>query len=461
MMSTTSTAPLTAADAAALEDLDRRHLIHPHQTVLRPGRHVFSRGSGSTVWDTTGRDYLDMMGGGNWLAQVGHGRPELAQASADQTGTLEFFSCWREYSNDRAVHLAARLAELSPGDLNKVFFTSGGSEGTDTAVKIVRRYHFEQGNPDRTWIIGRYGSYHGSTLGSGSVTGFDDMQYAVGPTLPHIAKVGSPMPYHAELYGGEDPSDFLLRELEETIARIGADRIAAMIGEPILGGAGAIAPPVDYWPRVRELLSAHGILLIADEVITGFGRSGEWFQSAHNGMDPDVVITAKGITSGYAPLGAVLMRDSIGSAISGGDTHFFHGHTYYGHPVAAAVALANLDLLAGEKLVERASAVGERLARGLAPAADLPVVGDIRQVGAMIGVELVTDRATRENLPNPAVIAAIDELQDVHGVLVRDYGSTVVMGPPLVLTDDEADRATSALVEVLSRLGTDGTLGSR
>jgi putrescine aminotransferase len=212
---------------------------------------------------------------------------------------------------------------------------------------------------------------------------------------------------------------------------------------------------------VRRQLSEHGILLIADEVITGFGRSGSWFQSAHNGMDPDVVITAKGITSGYIPLGAVLMRDEIGSVITGGDTHFFHGHTYYGHPVASAVALANLDLLAGENLVERANAVGARLGAGLAPAAELPVVGDIRVAGAMIGIELVTDRRTRENLPNPAVIAAIDELQDDYGVLVRDYGSTIVMGPPLVLTDEEADRAASALVDVLSRLGTDGTLHPR
>lgn len=455
---TTSTVIGQSADAAILEALDHRHLIHPHQTVRRPDRHVFVRGSGCDVWDAEGVEFLDAMGGGNWLAQVGHGRPELASASAEQINKIEFFSCWREYANDPAIRLAARLADLAPSDLNKVFYTCGGSDGTDTAIKIARRYHHDRGAPDRTWIIGRHFGYHGCTLGSGSVTGFDDMQYGVRPGLPHIEKVSPPMLYRQDMYGGQDPTDFLLRELEQTIARIGPGRIAAMIGEPIMGGAGVVIPPPDYWPRVRELLTEHGILLIADEVITGYGRTGSWFVSPRYRIDPDIIVTAKGLTSGYAPLGAVLMRDEIGEVISGGETHFFHGQTYFGHPVACALALANLQLLAEEGLLARAITIGGWFREGLAPAAELPVVGDIRIEGAMIGVELVADRGSREPMPFDAVVKVVDELRDRHRILVRDYGPTLVLGPPLVLSREQASRACHALVDVLSRLDGSGRL---
>lgn len=225
-----------------------------------------------------------------------------------------------------------------------------------------------------------------------------------------------------------------------------------------MGGAGVIAPPPDYWPRVRNLLSEHGILLIADEVITGYGRTGEWFVSEPFGMDADIIITAKALTSGYAPLGAVLMRDRIGEAIANGDSHFFHGHTYYGHPVACALALANLDLIENERLRSNAVSIGNWFREGLSSAADLPVVGEIRAEGAMIGVELVSDRATRQSMPSPVVISVVDELQDKHGILLRDYGPTLVMGPSLTFTQQEAARACAAVVDVLSRLSTHGNL---
>jgi len=448
-------------DAATLEALDLRHLIHPHQTVNRLSRRVFVRGKRCAVWDADGREFLDAMGGGNWLGQVGHGRAELAAVAAAQTERLEYFSCWREYANDQAIELAVRLAELSPGDLNRVFFTNGGSEGTDTAIKLARRFFHNTGQPDRTWIIARRFGYHGSTLGSGSVTGFDDMQYGVGPMLPHIEKVTPPMPYHTELYGDEDPTDFLIKELEATIARIGPGRVAAMIGEPVMGGGGVVAPPPDYWPRVRRLLREHGILLIADEVITGYGRLGSWFVSEPFGMDPDIVITAKGLTSGYAPLGAVLMRDRIGEAIASGESHFFHGHTYYGHPVACAVALANLGLIEDGGLRHNAMAIGRWFGEGLAAAADFPAVGDIRVEGAMIGVELVADKGTREPMPSPSVIAVVDELQEAHSILLRDYGSTLVMGPSFIYTREQVGRVCSAVVDVLSRLDPSGNLSRR
>jgi PLP-dependent transaminase len=460
-MNNSSTALAPPAAARTLEALDLRHLIHPHQTTARPDRRVFVRGKGCSVWNADGVEFLDVMGGGNWLTQVGHGRPEMAEAAAAQLGRLEFFSCWQEYANDKAIQLAARLADLAPDDLNRVFFTCGGSEGIDTAIKIARRFHYDRGEPDRTWVMTRRMGYHGCTLGSGAATGFDVMQYGVGPVLPHIEKVTPPMPYRRELFGGQPVTDFLLSELDETIARIGASRIAAMIGEPVMGGAGVVVPPPDYWPRVHALLKKHGILLIADEVITGYGRTGHWFSSESHGMEADIIVTAKGLTSGYAPLGAVIMRDEIGSVMTCGETLFFHGHTYFGHPVSCALGLANLDLLESEGLLGRAVSIGDWFQEGLAPARQLPVVGEIRTAGAMIGVELVTDHDSRDSMPSESVIRVVDELLDVHQVIVRDYGSTIVMGPPLVLSQQQVDRACAALVEVLARLDGNGSLRPR
>jgi putrescine aminotransferase len=261
------------------------------------------------------------------------------------------------------------------------------------------------------------------------------------------------------MYGGQAPTDFLVHELEQAIQRIGPGQVAAMIGEPVMGGAGVVAPPADYWPRVREVLDRHGILLIADEVVTGYGRTGAWFASTELGLRPDVIVTAKGITSGYVPLGAVLMRDDIGEVVAGGDG-FLHGFTYFGHPIACAVALANLDILEREGLVGRSLLIGDWLRNGLAAAAELPAVGEVRVVGATVGIELVADPHTREPMPPSVTTSVVKELHQTHGVIARPYGPTIVMAPPLVLAEAEAERAADATVEVLSRLGRDGQLES-
>jgi putrescine aminotransferase len=437
---------------AALADLDRRYLLHPHQRGQRRQRRVIVRGEGCYVWDAAGREFLDMIGGGIWVAQVGHGRRELAAAAGAQAAELGHFTGFFEYSNDKSVLLAARLAALAPGEANRVFFTCGGSEGVDTAIKVARLFHHHRGEPDRNWILARHYGYHGATYGSGTATGIPDMQHAVGPNLPHVEKLTPPYPYHAEFYDGQDPTDFLLGELAATIERIGAGNIAAMIGEPILGGGGVIIPPADYWPRVRQLLSEHGILLIADEVITAYGRTGSWFDSAGRGMAADIIVTAKGLTSGYAPLGAVLMRTEIGEQIAGGEASFFHGFTYSGHPVGCAVALANLDVLADEGLLERSLSIGDWLRSGLAAAAGLPAVGDIRVEGATAGIEMVANRQTREPVPPDLALAVADELSESYGIITRNYGPTLVLSPPLVLDAAQAERTTTAIVEVLTRL---------
>lgn len=447
-MTTLTIDPAITGTEFALDDLDRRHLIHPHQNRTRPGRHIFVRGEGCVVWDTNGVAHLDMVSGGNWVVAVGHGRRELADTAAEQIAALEYYSCWREYSNEPAVRLAARLADLAPAGMDKVHFTSGGSDGTETAIKVARRYHFERGETERTWIIGRHWGYHGTTLAGAAVSGMDDMHYGAGPVMPDVVKVSPPMLYRDEMYGGQDPTDFLIAELESTIQQIGPHRIAAMIGEPVMGGGGVIVPPDDYWPRVRHVLRRHGILLIADEVITAFGRTGSWFSSA--AYDPDIIVCAKGLSSGYAPLGAVIMRTDIGETMVNSDMMFFHGQTYSGHPLACALALRNLEIIEREGLLARADDIETWFRDGLAPLRDLPIVGDIRQKGAMVGIELVADSTTKEPLSFERMVAVIDRLRLEHQVLLRDYGPTLVIGPPLVLTREQAQRVCAALVDVLS-----------
>ena len=447
---------VSAARGTELAALDRAHLIHPFLPRDVEGRVVFVRGEGARLWDADGREYLDCTGG-LWLTQVGHGRRELAEVAAEQIGRLEYFTSFWDFTNDQAVHLGARLAELAPEGLDRVFLTSGGSEGNETAIKMARLYHFRRGERERTWILARRNAYHGLGYGSGSATGFEEYHHGVGPLLPHVTHLTPAWPYRAELFGGEDPADFLVRELEETIERLGPGRIAAMIGEPVMGVAGALVPPDAYWPRVREVLERHGILLIADEVVTAFGRLGTWFGSVHYGMRPDLVVTAKGLTSGYAPLGAVLLRGDIADVLTDDEHGFPHGFTYNGHPVSCAIARANLDIIEREGLLDRARTMGDRIVELLEPLRDVPVVGEIRNHGMMIGIELVTDRATREPLLSvrPSVL---DVVRAETAVIVRDVGQTVVLSPPLVLEEEQAERAASALVGVLQRVRPDGTL---
>jgi putrescine aminotransferase len=438
-----------------LAELDRRHLIHPNLPGSVDERCVLVRGEGCRLWDADGTEYLDATGG-LWLCQVGHGRRELAEVAARQIERLEYFASFWEFSNDQAINLAVRLAELAPDGITHSFFTSGGSESNETAIKIARLYHRRRGEPERDWIIARRYGYHGVGYGSGTATGIEEFREGFGPMLPHVEHVTPPYPYHSELYGGQDTTDFVLRELEQTIERLGPSRVAAMIGEPVIGAGGVIVPPADYWPRVRELLRSHGILLIADEVVTGFGRTGAWFASEAMGMEPDLVSVAKGITSGYVPLGAVLFGDEIAEVIGGGEG-FHHGFTYFGHPVACAVALANIDIIEREGLVEAAERTGALLAAELAPLAGLPAVGEVRGRGMIVGIELVADKETRA----PIAFAGApveDVVRRDHGVIVRNVGPVVAMSPPLVMSEDEARRVAAAVGDVLSRLAPDGTI---
>ncbi|GAA4984516.1 aspartate aminotransferase family protein [Kitasatospora paranensis] len=439
-----------------LRSADRARIIHPYLPGTVAERVVMTGGSGCRLTDVDGRSYLDATGG-LWLAQIGHGREEVARAAYEQMAKLEYFTSFWEFSNDRAIELATRLTSIAPEGLGHVYFTSGGSEGNEAAIKMARFYHHRRGETDRTWILARHKAYHGIGYGGGSATGFPVYHEGFAPMMPHVSHLTPPWPYRSELYGGQDPTDFLIAELEERIAEIGPGNIAAMIGEPIMGVGGMLVPPADYWPRVREVLDRHGILLILDEVVTAYGRVGSWFAAQHFGITPDIIVTAKGITSGYIPLGALLVGDRVAEQLLA-DHGFPMGYTYNGHPVAAAVALENLDIIEREGLLARATEIGGHLHRELeAQLGDLPVVGEIRSVGMMLAVELVADRGTREPLPMLQPLLP-DVIRRETGVIVRDCAHSLVLSPALIMTEAEAKEAVDAMRQVLERVLPTGEL---
>jgi len=451
---------LTATQAGRTADelaaADRSLIIHPYLPASTEERVVMVEGDGCRLRDADGNDYLDATGG-LWLAQIGHGRSEIAEAAAGQMERLEYFTSFWEFSNERAIELAERLISISPPKQTRVYFTSGGSEGNEAALKLSRYFHWCRGERERTWILARHQAYHGVGYGSGTATGFPVYHEGFGPMLPHVRHLTQPWPYRAELFDGQDPTDFCIRELEQTIDELGGERIAAFIGEPVMGVAGMLVPPDDYWPRVQELLREHGITFIFDEVVSAYGRIGQWFAAQHYGVEPDIIVTAKGITSGYAPLGAVLVSDEIAEAVT--EEGFPMGFTYNGHPTSCAVALANLEVIEGEGLLERARETGAYILEHLGELSDLPIVGEVRGVGMMHAVELVGDRESRNPLAMDS--APQDVIRRETGVIVRDCQHNLVISPPLVMSREEADEVVAAMRSVLERMDASGAIAPR
>ena len=431
---------------------DREHVIHPWS--FSGSSLIIVRGRGSRYWDADGREYLDALGGIQ-LCEIGHGRGEIADVAAAQIRELEYAPMFWNFGNERAAELARRLVELAPDGIDEVFFTQGGSESCESAIKMARLYHYLRGEPERTYILSLSHSYHGMTYGALSASGLSGLKVGFGELPGGFYHLTTPYPYHEELYDGEDAFSYCLRELEETIERLGEQRIAAFIGEPVLTVGGVIVPPPEYWHAVTGLCRRRGILLIADEVVTAFGRLGEWFASSEWGMRPDLIATAKGLTSGYAPLGAVLASREVGETLRNAETGFMHGYTFCGHPVACAVGLENLAIIERERLGENARRVGVRLLQGLRTLLDLPVVGDVRGAGLLASVELVSDKAIRSPLEVRRQEIA-DRVRDEQGVIVRSIYQNVIIAPCLVLTEEEADWIVDALRQVLQTTGIDG-----
>jgi PLP-dependent transaminase len=412
-----------------LTETDQRRILHPHAVVGRPRPPVvFVEGKGARLRDSEGREYIDGTCG-LWVCPVGHGRVELAEAARRQMESLEYYASFWEFSNVPSIELAERLVELGPPGTECVFYTNGGSEGTESALKLARRAWQAQGAPERSVVLTRSMAYHGVSYGALAATGIPPLREGFGELPTGFERLSVPYPYRGTT------TDGLIAELEDRIEKVGAERIAAFIGEPVIGVGGMIPPHEDYWPRVQEVLRRHGILFILDEVVTGFGRTGAWFAAEHwGGLAPDLVITAKGITSGYFPLGAVLISERVAAMLEG--VAFRHGFTYNGHPTGCAMALENLAIIEREELVARAARLGERLLAGLRELEELPAVLQARGFGLMAALELDVDDA----------VELADRIR-AAGVIVRATGQKLVLSPPLVIEEDDLDR----LVEVIGQ----------
>jgi putrescine---pyruvate transaminase len=434
-----------------IREQDKRQL-HPMQ---HPTTHtdplVIERGEGVYLYTADGRKILDAMAG-LWNVSAGYGREELAKAAYDQMTKLAFTSNFAGMTNVPSSQLAARLSGYANPSLKTTFFTSGGSESNDSAFKTARYYWKRMGKTEKIKIIARRSAYHGITLAATFATGIERYHKMFGPALPGFIHVAPPYPYRFDLSlvrEGESIGHAAARLVEEAILSEGADTVAAVIAEPIQGVGGVIVPPADYFPRLREICDQYDVLLIADEVITGFGRTGEMFALNHYGIQPDILTFAKAVTSGYAPLGGVQISDAIADSIqTAPDTDLWmHGYTYSGHAMACAVALANLDIIEGERLAERSRALGPRLLAGLEKMLEFPFVGEVRGIGLLCGVEIVTDKATKQ--ADMALAGKISKLCLERGLRTRMVGSTLAFSPPLVISEDEIDWIISTLGAVM------------
>jgi putrescine---pyruvate transaminase len=443
--------PLTPAE---LVKSDQEHWIHPlHHPSESAEPIVYVRGRGATVIDVAGREYLDGLAG-LWNVNVGHGRKELAQAAAAQIEELAYFSGYVGSSNIPAITLADKLVRLAYDNLQAVFFASGGAEANETAFKAARFYWKARGKPDKVKVIARLNAYHGVTLQAMSATGMAPYWKMFEPRVPGFIHIPTCYPYRFEGRPGETAGEAAARELDEAIRREGPDTVAAFIAEPIHGGGGVIYPTDDYFPRVREICSRHEVLFIADEVITGFCRTGRWFALEHWNVKPDIVSFAKGVTSGYLPLGGIIvsreMKDAMDSVTP--EDRFMHAYTYSGHPTCCAVALKNIEIMERERLWENAARMGTRLHQGLlATFGDHPNVGDIRGgKGLLAALELVEDRATKAVFPPERKIGPRLQAEMVkRGVITRTRGETVFFAPPLIVTEAEVDRLVSVTRDAL------------
>jgi putrescine---pyruvate transaminase len=432
---------------------DHAHLLHPlHHPSLHQDPKVWVEGRGATVTDADGRQYLDGLAG-LWNVNVGHGRRELADAAMAQMSKLAYCSTYAGSTNFPAIELAERLSEVTYPSINTFYFTSGGAEATDSSIKTARFYWKAIGKPDKTTIIARRRGYHGLTLAAMSATGIPAFWPMFEPRVPGFVHIDAPDPYR---FVSDDPAVTIgvaaANQLERAILHEGADTVAAFIAEPVQGAGGVIVPPPDYFARVREICDAHGVLLISDEVITGFGRTGRWFGLEHYGIEPDIMQFAKGVTSGYVPLGGIGVSDSIREIMNSVPPakRWMHAYTYSGHPTCCAVAVRNLQILREERLIERAATLGAHLAARLQPLARMDHVGHIRAQGLIAAVEVVADKTTKAQFPPDA--STSQRLYDAlleRGLYTRVLFDCICLAPPLVVSEEELDRMVAIIAEAI------------
>ncbi|WGD29580.1 aminotransferase [Ancylobacter sp. WKF20] len=453
----------------SLEEMDQRSLFHPFTSIgdhLANGPRIMASAAGVHVTDSKGRRYLDGAAG-LWCVNVGYGRQEIVDAMTRQAQTLPFFHSFTSIANEPSIRLADRVLRWAPENMSKVFFGNSGSDANDTNIKLVWYYNNMRGKPAKKKIVSRNRAYHGVTIGAGSLTGLTNCHQFFDLPLPQILRTHSVDQYREKPEGMSEAAfaAHLAHELEALILKEGPDTVAAFIAEPVMGTGGVLIPPAGYFQAVQEVLDRYDILMIADEVICGFGRLGAPFGTTHFGIRPDIMTMAKGLSSGYQPISASVISTRIWDVLkdtSGEVASFAHGFTYSAHPVAAAAALANLDIVERENLVGNAASAGTELLAALkARIGDNPIVGDIRGLGLMLAVETVADRATKQPFDLSLKVGArIVAKAYEQGVIVRPLGNMIAMSPPLTLSSAHIDelvtglgRAVDAVAEELAREG--------
>jgi len=434
------------------QDLDARHYMHPFtdfRALAAEGSRVITHAEGVHLYDSEGQEILDAMSG-LWCVNIGYGRNELADAAAKQMRELPYYNSFFKSANPPAIELARLLDEVTPKQFHRVFFTQSGSEANDTIIRMTRRYWDLLGQPKRSVIISRINGYHGSTMGGASLSGMAAMHAQGGLPIPDIVHIEQPYWYE----NGIDlsPEEYGLRaarRLAEKIEELGPERVAAFIGEPVQGAGGVIVPPSTYWPEIQRICREYGILLISDEVICGFGRTGQWFGCEHYGVEPDFMTIAKGITSGYQPLGGVMVSDRVANVLIEKGGEFAHGFTWSGHPVCCAVAIENLSIMRREKIVERArDEIAPYFQKRIRELADHRLVGEVRGLGMLGAIELVAHKGSRTFFRDRGTVGLVCRDHCFkNGLIMRAVRDTMIMAPPLVMTKENVDE----LIEKASR----------
>jgi len=441
-------------DTKTLQAHDHAHYLHPftdHKALGERGVRVMVRGDGIYLWDSEGKKILDGMSG-LWCVNVGYGRHSISKAVFEQMETLPFYNSFFNTTNVPAVKLATKLAEIAPPGFGHVFFTGSGSEANDTNVRMVRRYWDLMGQPQRHTIISRFNAYHGSTMAGASLGGMEGMHAQGGLPIPGIVHIRQPN--YLESGRGMSEDEFGIEAaswLEEKILDVGPEKVAAFIGEPIQGAGGVVIPPGTYWPEIQRICDKYGILLIADEVITGFGRTGRMFASEYFGFKPDLITFAKGVTSGYIPLGGVLVGERVADVLIGQGGEFAHGFTYSGHPVACAAALETIRIIEDEKLVQRiAEDTGPYLAQRFAELGGHPLVGYANSCGFVAGLNLVRRKGPTihgHEYFDPKLEAGMICRGHMfnNGMIMRAVGDRMIIAPPLVMTRGQIDEMVALI----------------
>lgn len=435
-----------------LQKLDAEHHLHPftdHKDLRDEGSLVITRAAGPFVYDGEGNEILDAMAG-LWCVNIGYGWDELADVAAEQMRELPYYNSFFRCTTPTPILLAEKIADLAPENMNQVFFGSSGSEANDTALRIVRHYWVLEGKPEKNIIISRDWAYHGSTIAATSLGGMSAMHSQLNGAVPNIQHVMSPC-YFELGEEGETEEEFGLRaakSVEDAIVAAGPENVAAFIGEPIQGAGGVRIPPENYWQEIQRICEKYDVLLMLDEVITGFGRTGEWFAAQSMNIKADTITTAKGLTSGYQPLSALLVGDRIANTLVEKGGEFYHGYTYSGHPVACAVGLRNLEIMEREGMIDRVrDDTGAYLLESLQAAiGDHPLVGEVRGFGFLIAIEIVKDKSTKERFEPAGSAATIvrDHLIDAK-IIMRAVGDKMIMSPPLSWTREHIDLAVDRI----------------